>query len=139
MKTSKYIKTAVNLLLCIVLVTVAQAQAISTEKPQKIYATTTEDAFAVPPSPINYIEIQNEIDYPITCRKLGVEGKVVTKILVCEKGNAKQVIFVESLHPDLKLACQEKIKDLKFKPARDQDGNPTKGWVVVPFHFRLSI
>ena len=139
MKNIKNIRITFLFIFCFSFINFVQAQIITAENKQNIHITSTNDSFTTAPSPINYLEVQRGITYPISCRELGIEGKVIMKILVCEKGNAKQIVFVESLHPDLKLACQERVKDLKFKPARNQEGEAVESWVVIPFHFRLSI
>lgn len=139
MKLKQYIFSAFTFLLIVGYSLNLKAQIITAEKQQTIHETINHDSFIVPPSPVNYLEVQQNIAYPISCRKQGIEGQVISKILVDIKGNTKKIIFINGVHPDLEAACKEKVKDLEFKPARNQAGEAVEGWVVIPFHFILSI
>lgn len=88
------------------------------------------------PQPVNLADIQKAIGYPQIARDAGIEGNVVVRILVDEKGNYQRHKILNSVHPILEKAVEDKIAQLRFTPAI-QGGKPIKFWVNVPFAFKL--
>lgn len=88
---------------------------------------------------IDFNKLQQFIKYPEEARKKEVEGKVVLKILVDDKGNFAKY---EIEHTDNKLLNEAAINAVKSygkaeKPAT-LDGKPTSSWVYLPIQFRLK-
>ncbi|MCB9234672.1 MAG: energy transducer TonB [Bacteroidia bacterium] len=89
------------------------------------------------PVPINLNQIIAEIGYPEEVRKQGIEGKLLFRILVDEKGNYKSHLILKEAHPVLRNAVLSRIKELKFEPAI-RNGEPIRFWVTLPFKFALD-
>ncbi|MEM1137148.1 MAG: TonB family protein [Bacteroidota bacterium] len=115
------------------------AQIASNKHELNAVTILTENTYVIPPKPLNYAEVVSSIKYPTICRKQGIEGKVIAKILVGKDGKAKEHKIIQEVQKDLANAYKEKITDLKFEPARDVAGNAIERWVVIPLHFRLNI
>ncbi|MBT31044.1 MAG: hypothetical protein CMO01_15415 [Thalassobius sp.] len=136
----KYIKLSLSALTAFFLFGfAANAQTLVSSTNADFTAVNTEETFVVPPRPVNYSEVRNSIEYPISCRKQGIEGKVLTKIYVGKDGSPMKYEIVKSADQALTEACIEKINAFKFEPARDASGNAVERWVVVPLNFKLSI
>jgi len=80
-------------------------------------------------------EIQQMISYPDSAKKIGLEGKVVIRILVNEDG----MVIKDSLMSGEKIFYNEVKKwiyKLRVKPAT-LNGLPSKCYINVPFLFTL--
>ncbi len=75
--------------------------------------------------------------YPELARQAGIDGTVMLRVLVNEKG---KVIRVSVLHSDvtpaMDQAAMEAVKKFRFKPAR-QRMKPVKAFMAIPIVFRL--
>ncbi len=74
--------------------------------------------------------------YPELARKAGIEGMVVTKVLIDTKGNVEDVKIVKS-HPMLDDAAIAAAEQFRFKPGKQRD-RFVKVWMTIPFTFRLK-
>lgn len=90
-----------------------------------------------PPIPVNLVEVKELIDYPTLAKNAGIEGRVILRILVDEKGNYVKHSVVDSFHPLLRIPCELHVPLLTFEPAK-RKGLATSGWVSIPFTFKLS-
>ncbi len=88
------------------------------------------------PVPLNLAEVNKMIGYPPEAVASKIEGNVIARILVDEKGNYMKHIIMIDPHPILTNAVESKISNLKFKPAM-QFGNPIKLWHTIPFNFKF--
>lgn len=88
------------------------------------------------PKPVNMDNIQRAIGYPQIARDAGIEGQVVIRVLVDEKGNYVRHKVLNGVHPILEKAVEDKINQLRFTPAI-QGGKPIPFWVNIPFAFKL--
>jgi len=75
--------------------------------------------------------------YPEIARKAGVEGTVILKIQVDEKGNVVNVKVLKGLGAGLDEAAIAAAMQCKFKPAMQRD-KPVKVWVSYPVRFILK-
>jgi outer membrane biosynthesis protein TonB len=140
MRLSIYIKSVIFVVAIFGSSTVLHAQELATNNNEGEFSLTQhEAAFVIPPKPTNYLEIQKSMVYPVSCRRLGIEGKITAKILVDKDGKTSKFELMNNLHPELNAVCKEKIMGLKFESAKNQHGDPIERWVVVPFHFKLNI
>lgn len=111
---------------------VANLQLDSSEEPD-INAFIFAD---VEPKPTNMLDIQKSIGYPQIAKDAGIQGNVVIRILVDEKGNYRKHRVINEVHPILTKAVTKHVDKLKFEPAI-HEGKPIKYWVNVPFAFKL--
>lgn len=90
---------------------------------------TLED---VGPSPIK----RAEPEYPETALRAGIEGRVMVRALVDERGLATNCTIWESAGEALDLSALRALQLWRFAPGTHH-GRRAKFWVVVPFTFRL--
>ena len=90
------------------------------------------------PEPIGGIEamIKNVV-YPISAKEAGIQGKVLVKTIIDEKGNVVETEVVESVNADCDKAAVDAIKKTKFTPGI-KDNKPVKAEVTIPVMFKLS-
>lgn len=98
---------------------------------------TTYVPVEVQPKVVNLDRIDKDIVYPELLKTIGVEGKVILRILIDERGNYMQHIVLKSPHPLMQKEAEEHLHKLKFTPAI-QANKPIKFWVNVPIDFRLQ-
>ena len=87
----------------------------------------------MPPEPIG-ADVRPE--YPPDAKAAGIEGVVLVRYVVSEAGEVKDVKAVKG-PPELFAACIAAVKALRFKPARDAQGNAIS--VVRYKKFRMRI
>lgn len=75
--------------------------------------------------------------YPEIARKAGVEGTVILKIQVDEKGNVINAKVLKGLGAGLDEAAIAAAMQCKFTPAMQRD-KPVKVWVSYPVRFILK-
>jgi len=76
--------------------------------------------------------------YPPLAKKIGMEGKVMLKVLVSREGNVLDIEIAESSgYQILDKAAAEAVKKWRFVPARQGD-SPLDAWVQVPMVFNLK-
>lgn len=73
--------------------------------------------------------------YPDKAKRERIQGNVMVKVLVDERGHPSEVRVVRSV-PDLDNAAVAAVARWTFRPAM-KDGKPVSAWVVVPVEFRL--
>ena len=90
------------------------------------------------PEPIGGIEtmIKNVV-YPVSAKEAGIQGKVLVKTIIDEKGNVVETEVVKSVNVDCDKAAMDAIKKTKFTPGI-KDNKPVKAVVVIPIMFKLS-
>ncbi|MEL6631540.1 MAG: energy transducer TonB [Bacteroidota bacterium] len=98
-----------------------------------VYASQNVDT---PPQTLNYEMVTEYMGYPELAKKSGIEGKVVLRVLVNEKGEYVHHAIESDDHPLLRIPCELFTPYLKFQPAI-VDGQKVKCWVSVPFDFKL--
>lgn len=77
-------------------------------------------------------------DYPSRARRRGLQGVVILKVLVDEKGRVDDlVIFKSSGHKILDRAARSSVKRWMFQPGT-KDGRTIEMWVRVPIRFELK-
>lgn len=89
------------------------------------------------PEPIGGLAaIQDKIVYPEIEKRAGVEGKILVKAYVDEKGDVTKTEIIQGVDEGLNQAAIKAVKGTKFKPGM-QRGKPVKVKVVIPIVFRL--
>ncbi len=89
------------------------------------------------PQALNEREIRNGIEYPVSCRRAGLEGSVLTKILVDQNGRVKKIVVLCSPHIQMTLECLSKLEALVFVPAQ-KEGIAIMAWTEFEVCFQLD-
>jgi periplasmic protein TonB len=77
-------------------------------------------------------------EYPWLPRSMGIEGKVVVRVLVGPEGRVvDHVLVTVEGHPSFGLAAVQAVRLYKFPPPRSQ-GRPVFVWIEVPILFVLE-
>ena len=76
--------------------------------------------------------------YPEIARRRGIEGQVMLEIVVDEFGRVEPAIAIMESLPLLDQAAIDAIRQWRFAPARDRDGNPVRAKVRIPLRFTLQ-
>jgi protein TonB len=95
------------------------------------------------PSPDEYVAFEKAPElvkmdppvYPDIAREAGVEGTVLTRVLVGDDGFVKDMIIIQSV-PMLDEAAADAAWTAVFKPALQKD-RPVAVWMVIPIEFSL--
>lgn len=90
------------------------------------------------PVPVNLPEVKKLIGYNPMAKEAEIEGKVVLRIKVNERGEYVKHIVLKDPHYLLTNSVTSKISQLRFTPGI-QDGKPIAVWVTIPFDFKLMI
>lgn len=90
------------------------------------------------PEPIGGIEamIKNVV-YPVSAKEAGIQGKVLVKTIIDEKGNVVETEVIKGFDADCDKAAMDAIKKTKFTPGI-KDNKPVKAEVTIPVMFKLS-
>ncbi len=75
--------------------------------------------------------------YPMMARRLGMEGKVVLKLTIDEKGVLREVEVIEKAGYGFTEAAVEAVKKSTFLPAK-KDGKPIASRALLPITFQLE-
>lgn len=77
--------------------------------------------------------------YPAVLREAGVEGEVLVKFVVDERGLADPATLevIRSTHELFSQAVRDGLAAMRFTPA-ELGGNKVKQWVEQPFTFRIA-
>jgi hypothetical protein len=89
---------------------------------------------------------KKHITYPQSLIRDSIEGRIVFRFSVDNKGIAGDVAFLRSLHPDLEKQCIEMVKKLpRFKPGtmltKSKKGwywRPCKVWYLLSVYFSTT-
>ncbi len=76
-------------------------------------------------------------DYPPQARQLGIEGKILVRLIVDETGKVRSTTLVSKLGHGLDELALTRAKDLVFEPAIDTDNRPVSSVVVWTFDMTL--
>lgn len=87
----------------------------------------------------NLNEVISNIKYPKVSNENGIEGKVVVVLKISAEGNVTENKFVTYPNIQMKEAVDVVLKDLKFTPARNSDGEAIQTSVRIPINFELTI
>ena len=89
------------------------------------------------PKPLNFREVAQELTYPEAAKALGLEGKVVARILINEEGKYLKHTIIYNDHPIFAPQVEEQVRKIEFEPAM-MNGKSIRFWVNVPFKFALD-
>jgi TonB family protein len=88
------------------------------------------------PVPLNLNELKRLIGYPRAAMEAEIEGKVIMRVLIDERGQYVKHLVIKDAHPYLTDAVTSKISAIRFTPGI-QKGKAIKVWVTIPFDFKL--
>ena len=135
-KRGRYNKAAFlgSLMMCCG-ITQGLAQEQPSSSKEKIY-TTAEQMPRFASDISKYLA--EHLNYPEAARGAGIQGMVVAKFFVDEKGKVKDPVIEKGIHPD----CDEEVLRIlrimpDWKPGK-QDGKAVKVYCTLPVSFRLS-
>lgn len=90
------------------------------------------------PKPINMLAVSKLIGYPQAARDRGIEGNVVTRVLVNpDDGGVIEAQLLTNPSPILSNEVELHILDLEFSVA-EREGKAYPFWVNIPFNFKLQ-
>lgn len=81
--------------------------------------------------------IFRNIKYPEIAKRAGIQGKVLVRAYINEKGNVVNVKIIKSAHEALDSAAVNAVLKTKFKPGM-LHGKPVKTQVAIPIVFTLK-
>ena len=85
---------------------------------------------------INYIK--ENVIYPPIAKEKGIQGKVLVRFSVTEKGEVNRVSILEGVSEEINNEAIRVIKTLpEFTPGK-KDGKPVSVWYTVPISFTLK-
>ena len=85
---------------------------------------------------IDLDKLQQKIEYPEMAKRIGIEGKVVIRVLVGKDGKPKKTIVEFSDSEMLNKSAQKAVMESVFTPAI-QNKVPVTCWVSIPILFKL--
>lgn len=82
--------------------------------------------------------LADNINYPESAKKAGIEGKVIVRFCIDEEGRTSLVSVLKAVDPDLDAEAIRVVSALpRFQPGR-QGGKPVPVWFMVPVSFALK-
>lgn len=82
--------------------------------------------------------INDRLVYPPSAREAGVEGRVVVRFVVSEKGDIRDVRILKSLHPDCDSIAVNIVRSMpRWTPGQQRGKDAAIGY-ILPIAFRLS-
>jgi protein TonB len=82
--------------------------------------------------------LTDNINYPESAKKAGIEGKVIVRFCIDEEGRTSLVSVLKAVDPDLDAEAIRVVSALpRFQPGR-QGGKPVPVWFMVPVSFALK-
>lgn len=104
-----------------------------------ISAFATDPTVAVAAKESNLSDVMRKIDYPLTSRENGVEGRVVILVKINEEGEVTSNKVITSPCHNLSAAVEKAIQDLKFSPAKNANGENIASSLKIPIDFKLTV
>lgn len=75
--------------------------------------------------------------YPLQARARGLRGEVVLRAIVGSDGRVEKDIVIAQSSPMFDQPAVEALRQWRFEPGRDRDGNPVRVLLEVPIRFQL--
>lgn len=86
---------------------------------------------------VDLAKLQRSIKYPELARRAGIEGKVIVRVLVDDKGKVRRQMIEYTDHEMLNEAAMEAISNYGLFTPAIQNNQPIMCWVSIPIQFRL--
>ena len=86
---------------------------------------------------------KRHMNYPKTLIKDSIEGRILFRFSIDDKGVPGEVHFMKGLHPELEKQCIDMVNQLpRFKPGTgltnsgiERSYKPVKMWMLLPVYF----
>lgn len=92
----------------------------------------------VMPIPVGGIAaIQKHVHYPEIAKRAGIQGKVLVKAFVNEKGIVTDAGIIKGIGSGCDVTALSAVKTTKFIPGK-KDGKAVKVQITVPILFKLA-
>jgi protein TonB len=105
------------------------------DAPPKPTSIATIKKRAMPKGDYGYFKAGK--DYPPEARQLGIEGKILVRLVVDDTGKVRSTMLVSRLGHGLDELALTRAKELVFEPAIDTDNHPVSSVVVWTFDMTL--
>jgi periplasmic protein TonB len=105
------------------------------DAPPKPTSIATIKKRAMPKGDYGYFKAGK--DYPPEARQLGIEGKILVRLVVDDSGKVRSTTLVSRLGHGLDELALTRAKELVFEPAIDTDNHPVSSVVVWTFDMTL--
>lgn len=106
------------------------------ENPDRIPAPDEIVRLDKEPVALNLTEVKRETVHFKDPNDANIEGKVIVRVLISDKGEYVKHIVMSKVHPILENAVSKNVPELKFEPGM-LDGEPTFCWMTIPFEFSM--
>jgi TonB family protein len=87
-----------------------------------------------------YEFLEKKKKYPKDAKRNGIEGKVYVEFIVDEQGNIppEEINILKGIYPSLDEEASRLISIMpKWKPGKDENGNPVRVKMIIPIQFKL--
>lgn len=82
--------------------------------------------------------IAENVRYPEAAKAKGIQGRVIVRFCITEKGTIDRISILKGVDPDLDAEALKVVSELPaFQPGR-QGGKPVAVWYMVPITFSLK-
>ena len=82
--------------------------------------------------------IQENIRYPKSAAKKGIEGRVICQFTIKKDGSIDNIVVLKSIHKSLDEEAIRLIKNMpKWKPGKNYKGEVQDCKYMIPFSFKL--
>ena len=82
--------------------------------------------------------IQENIRYPKSAAKKGIEGRVICQFTIKKDGSIDNIVVLKSIHKSLDEEAIRLIKNMpKWKPGKNNKGEVQDCKYTIPFSFKL--
>jgi len=97
-------------------------------------------AYDEDPVPIGgFVGIKNRAKYPDIAREAGIEGMVIVRAFIDDKGIVREMKIQKGIpNTGLNEAAMKAIGSTRFKPAKQRD-IPVGVWISIPITFKLTL
>lgn len=90
------------------------------------------------PVPVGGIAaILKNVHYPEIAKRAGIQGKVLVKAFINEKGTVTDASIIKGIGSGCDIAALAAVKNTKFIPGK-KDGKDVKVQITVPILFKLA-
>ena len=80
-----------------------------------------------------------KIRYPERARERSVQGRVIVQFVVDVEGKAKKIKIIKGIGHVCDGAARNAIRNAKFIPGKDADGNVISTIMTLPINFYLGM
>jgi len=111
----------------------------SKEVEELVYCYVTEQMPQYPGGEDELLKfISRNLKYPKEAILNNIQGKVMVRFVITEKGDIEKIEVIRSLYPACDQEAVRIVKSFsKFTPGK-QNGRPAKVWYTIPISFKIE-